>query len=148
MPTHLTRSRRSIRQASIFSQGPAAGADTAVYTLEFAQFLMDQSIGLLGYAAFDQAQQLAQQAKDLRASYSQFDRTPDQVLVQVAAARRQAAGDPGGAPDASPHMNLADTAPMRRGDFLQPAVNRGWHGRTEGRSSASGGTGASRAGSR
>ena len=85
-----------IRRASAFSQGPAAGTDTGVYTLEFAQFLMDQSIGLLGYAAFDEAQQLAQQAKDLRASYSQFDRTPDQVLVQIAAARRQATGDPAG----------------------------------------------------
>lgn len=80
----------------MFSQGPAAGADTAVYTQDFAQFLMDQSIGLLGYAAFDEAQQLAQQAKDLRANYNQFDRTPDQVLVQIAAARRQALGEPTG----------------------------------------------------
>ena len=86
-----------IRSSSTFAQGPAAGMDAGVYTLAFAQFLMDQSIGLLGYTAFDEAQQLAQQAKDLQASYSQFDRTPDQVLVQIAAARRQAAGDPAAA---------------------------------------------------
>jgi general secretion pathway protein D len=105
-----------VRKASVFSQGPAAGMDTAVYTQDFAQFLMDQSIGLLGYAAFDEAQQLAQQAKDLRANYNQFDRTPDQVLVQVAAARRQALGEPAGAPEAGPHMNLADNTagPPRR----------------------------------
>ncbi len=105
-----------VRKASVFSQGPAAGADTAVYTQDFAQFLMDQSIGLLGYAAFDEAQQLAQQAKDLRANYSQFDRTPDQVLVADRGGPSPSLGRADRAADAGPHMNLADNpagAPRR-----------------------------------
>lgn len=86
-----------VRKATVFAQGPAAGTDTSLYTLEFAQFLLDQSVGLMGYAALDEAQQLAQQARDLRANYSQFDRTPDLVLTQIAAARRQALGPDTGA---------------------------------------------------
>jgi len=107
-----------IRKASVFSQGPPSGTDSSVYTLDFAQFLMDQSIGLLGYAAFNEAQQLAQQAKDLRANYSQFDRTPDQVLAQIATARRQAEGDPTSLPLGGPAGNLAGADAPRR---LPPA---------------------------
>jgi len=109
-----------IRQASGFSQGLAAGTDRNVYTLEFAQFLMDQSIGLLGYGAFDEAQQLAQAAKDLRANYSQFDRTPDQVLAQIGAARQAAAAAIAG----SPQLNLAD-APRDMPRRLPPAGGEG-----------------------
>ena len=85
------------------------------YTRDFAQFLMDQAAGLLGYKAFDEAQQLAQQAKDLRATYGQFDRTPDQMLTQIAAFRRQALAAEGGPSDAGSRMNLSDNSnPMPR----------------------------------
>lgn len=81
-----------IEKATTFANGPAAGADKAGYTREFAQFLLDQSTGLLAYGAYDEAQQLAQQSKDLRASFGQYDRTPDQVLAQIASTRKQAEG--------------------------------------------------------
>ncbi|MHB8956277.1 MAG: type II secretion system protein GspD [Pirellulaceae bacterium] len=98
-----------INKAATFSQGPAAGSDTAAYTREFAQFLMDQATGLVVYGAFEDAQQLAQQAQDLRATYQQFDRTPEQVLAQVAAARRQALGEPAQQTAAAP-WSLTDDA--------------------------------------
>ncbi|MHB8969733.1 MAG: type II secretion system protein GspD [Pirellulaceae bacterium] len=97
-----------IRRAAKFSQGPAAGSDAVAYTRDFAQFLMDQATGLVGYGAFDEAQQLAQQAKDLRATYGQFDRTPEQVLTQVAAARRHALGEPTGPGNPDAPWNLTD----------------------------------------
>ena len=98
-----------IGKAATFSQGPGAGTDAATYTREFAQFLLDQATGLAGYGEFEDAQRLAQQAKDLRANYSQFDRTPDQVLTQVAAARRQAIGESAD-PGAATPWNLTDDA--------------------------------------
>ncbi len=64
----------------------------------------------MSYKAFDESQQLAQQAKDLRATYGQFDRTPDQVLTQIAAARRQTLGAEGGISDNGSRMNLSDNA--------------------------------------
>jgi general secretion pathway protein D len=79
-----------VSQAAAFAKGPMAGTNAEGYTREFAQFLLDQSTGLLAYHNYDEAQQLAQQSKDLRASFGQFDRTPDQVLAQIASARRQA----------------------------------------------------------
>ena len=41
-----------IGKAAPFSQGPAAGTDAAAYTREFAQFLLDQSTGLVGLRRF------------------------------------------------------------------------------------------------
>ena len=84
-----------VQQAAMFAKGPAPGTDPAAYTRDFSQFLLDQATGLLGYQSLDAAQQLAQQAHDLRATYGQFDRTPEQVLTQIAAVRRQIAGSPG-----------------------------------------------------
>jgi len=77
-----------IRGAATFAKGPAAGVDATGYTRDFAQFLLDQAVGLLGYQDIDGARQLAQQAKDLQARYGQFDRTPDQVLAQIATAQQ------------------------------------------------------------
>lgn len=99
-----------VRQAAVFSRGPQPGDDAAKYTRDFAQFLMDQATGLMGYQALNEAQQLAQQAKDLRAQYGQFDRTPDQLLTQIAAARRQAGNDPRLAGTTGPRMNLSDAS--------------------------------------
>ncbi len=94
---------------SVFAQGPGPSDDPQAYTRSFAQFLMDQSAGLLGYQAYDEAQQLAQQASDLRAQFGQFDRTPDQLLTQIAAARRQA-GVPVPTPGAGSQMSLSDAS--------------------------------------
>ncbi len=83
-----------IRKAKSFGHGPANGMDPKVYTRSFAQFLMDQGAGLLRYGKFTESRRMAQQAKDLRAEYGQFDRTPDQLLQQIAAARRASTGAP------------------------------------------------------
>ena len=91
-----------IAKAAAFAKGPAAGADAAGYTREFAQFLLDQSAGLLAYGAYDDAQQLAQQSKDLRANFGQFDRTPEQMLTQIATARKQAQSDLAGSSNPLP----------------------------------------------
>ncbi len=99
-----------VRKAAVFAQGPGSNAEASAYTRDFAQFLMDQAVGLLGYQAFEGAQQLAQQAKDLRAQYGQFDRNPEQVLAQIAAARRQTLGAEGGITDAGSSLNLSDNS--------------------------------------
>lgn len=85
-----------VKRAAVFAKGPQPSEDTAAYTRRFAQFLMDQASGLLSHKAFNEARQLAQQAKDLRAEHGQFDQTPDQLLAQIAATRRQHLGDGGG----------------------------------------------------
>ncbi len=97
-----------VLQAAIFAKGPSPQMDTTAYTRDFAQFLMDQAAGLASYKSFDAARQLAQQAKDLRAQYGQFDRTPDQMLAQIAAARRQATGVGGATGVGQSTMNLSD----------------------------------------
>ena len=99
-----------IQQAMIFAKGPGPQEDAAAYTRNFAQFLLDQATGLLGYRAFDEAQQLAQQAKDLQAQFGQFDRTPDQVLTQIAAVRRQTSGLESGNAELGSRMSLSDGA--------------------------------------
>ncbi len=102
-----------VRQARAFAKGPASGTDDATYRRAFAQFLMDQSAGLMGYSAFQDAQRLAQQAKDLGAQYGQFDQTPDQLLTRIEAGARQA----GTVANAGTRRNLNDTnrsdSPMR-----------------------------------
>jgi general secretion pathway protein D len=103
-----------VQQANRFSQGPAPGADPATYTREFADFLLNQALGLVPYGDLEDAQQLAQQAQSLGARFGQFDRTPDQVLGQIVAARRQILGDPAAPAAGSGTMNLADTAGMPR----------------------------------
>ncbi len=57
-----------IRKAQGFAAGPGPQTDSVTYTREFAQFLMDQATGLMQYKSFEDAQRLAQQAKDLRLS--------------------------------------------------------------------------------
>jgi general secretion pathway protein D len=95
-----------VQKARAFAAGPAANAEPDTYIREFAQFLMDQGAGLLRYEAFNDAQRLAQQAKDLNAGFGQFDRTPDQLLTQIAAAREQAAKSAGNA--SGSRRNLSD----------------------------------------
>jgi phage shock protein A len=113
-----------VNRATGFTQGPAAGTDPGVYTREFAQFLLDQATGLLAYQAFDAAQQLAQQAQDLRAQYGQFDRTPDQVLTQIAAARRRVNAELAGTAAGTETATLAESGgnPPRR----LPAAGEDW----------------------
>lgn len=99
-----------VRKASAFAQGPGPDVEANAYTRDFAQFLLDQATGLANYRAFDDAQRLAQQAKDLRAEFGQFDRTPDQVLTQIDAARRHALAAAGGAAPGGSRGSLSDAS--------------------------------------
>ncbi|MFO7901313.1 MAG: hypothetical protein R6U98_01525, partial [Pirellulaceae bacterium] len=97
-----------VKRAAGFSDGPEPDENATDYTRKFARFLMDQASGLLAHQAFDEARQLAQQAKDLRAEYGQFDETPDQLLSKIAAVRRQNAGANGQPNDSGSNANVSD----------------------------------------
>ena len=81
-----------IRQMQQFLQGPETGVSREAYRRAFATFLTDQSAGLIPYGQLDKAEELAKQASSLRADFAATDRTPEQVLALIAAARRVATG--------------------------------------------------------
>lgn len=97
-----------VKRAAGFSNGPRASEEQGEYTRKFAQFLMDQASGLLAHQAFEQARQLARQAKDLRAQYGQFDQTPDQLLSKIAASRRQQASGERTGKSGGSNLKLSD----------------------------------------
>lgn len=57
---------------------------------QYARILLDQADALLRWRDFGEAERLASEAARLRVNYSPYERRPETILDQIAAARRQA----------------------------------------------------------
>ncbi|MFW6168918.1 MAG: hypothetical protein ACODAD_00410 [Planctomycetota bacterium] len=120
-----------VEQAARFSKGPEAAENATDHTRDFARFLMDQATGLLSHGAFDQARQLARQAKDLGAEHEQFDQTPDQLLSEISAVRRQHGGAGGNPNGSGSNGNLSDADNSHPRRLPAPAGNSSAGGKDE-----------------
>ena len=55
----------------------------------YARLLMEESEALLHYGQFDEAEELANRAAQQQVTYSPFEARPQNLLAEIAAARRQ-----------------------------------------------------------
>lgn len=100
-----------IQKSNQLSAGPRPGTDPAQFSQAYAQFLMEQSEGLLRYQLYGEAEQLAQQAKGLNVRYGSNERTPDQLLGHIAALQNRPAAAESQA--AEPRALAMPTSPRR-----------------------------------
>ena len=80
-----------LRRHAQMVQGSAPGANPQLFQRQYAQFLMDQAQGLMGYGDFQRAKQLIDRAAATNAEYGPLERTPQKMLQQLAMAQVQAA---------------------------------------------------------
>jgi general secretion pathway protein D len=78
-----------IAKSNRLTAGPQKGME-AQFAREYAEFLMEQSEGLLEYREFKDAERLAQHAKSLKVRYGAGERNPDQLLEYIAGLQQQA----------------------------------------------------------
>jgi len=86
--------RKLIEQhRKLMSAGPLSSphAQTPQFKRAYAELLMQQADGLLGYGDYDAAESLARRAFQVKADFGSFQRTPAQLLAQIASRRRDAA---------------------------------------------------------
>ncbi len=84
-----------------------------------ARVLLDQADALLRWQDFGEAERLATEAARLRVNYSPYERRPEMILDQIAAARRQARSAQGMA--ASAARGASGVVPAA-GEYVAPAT--------------------------
>ncbi len=105
---------------------PGTNRESEGYRKQYAQVLMEESEGLLRWREFDEAERLADEAKQQPVQYNPVETHPDSLLQRIAAERRQAsqlAGQPVNAPSGGGESRL-DLVRVQTGPAETPAAGR------------------------